>query len=681
MPADERPLAPFEEEHASLARRRAAPARARRSSPLRICVGLLALAGLALCAFIAYFTVQVLRQVHDQLAHPHKAHHVDPAVLVGDSAALHALEPDVVRSFYGRDVGSVDSFNLKAAIWLRTTDKLKDPDAPWEKVYEDVVLRDVKIGARAVHARPRVRLSKEHLDRMRMPHTRLQSTYVMLPSSSRLESSIDYHTFRTSRNTSMHSIDGPLPPVNVDDSDVPQKGVFRDFLGNSACFSQLFDSSPSPDDHVQANSTGPAIETKTYVSLIDDYPQKSCYYGGFGSSACVRSFDQDGHFETLIEFDNARDGDKATASQMGWRYSPFITTRFGYRGPLDRVELPQKGSAAEEDFSFDWHISWAPVSSLKLAVGGVVGNGLAPAASSNASAYERAQAQDFADIFHSSLGHSVLDDARPGLRAFLRLVQTIVAFTLVPLHLSYWATRALATGISLPLAVLNDSWSVVAGLVSQLLRNVTHDGIWVGWLIGAGESLDLVFKSALLLRLEFTWAGPFSLVPTSMTRRRVSHSERASSREDLHFGWTARILAVAVITVIYRSGPSLPHLVAASPPSIDMVKTHEASQLWKLLHPWVAGVSSALSVVSEVGQIHLNYRRGTFAGMYRMAAVLRFAFEVLEALPILFLRIFGEWHLRPPFRFEDVVSIAISAIVAGQAFQYPAVTQVEEEEE
>ena len=33
---------------------------------------------------------------------------------------------------------------------------------------------------------------------------------------------------------------------------------------------------------------------------------------------------------------------------MGWRYSPFITTRFGYTGPLDRIELPQKGSADEE---------------------------------------------------------------------------------------------------------------------------------------------------------------------------------------------------------------------------------------------------------------------------------------------------------------------------------------------
>ena len=129
MTADERPLAPFEEEHASLARRRAAPARARRSSPLRICIGLCALAGVALAALLGYFTFQVLRQVHEQLAHPHKAHHVDPAILAGDSVQLHALEPDVVRSFYGRDLGSIDSFNLKAAIWLRTSDKLKDPGA------------------------------------------------------------------------------------------------------------------------------------------------------------------------------------------------------------------------------------------------------------------------------------------------------------------------------------------------------------------------------------------------------------------------------------------------------------------------------------------------------------------------------------------------------------------------
>ncbi|GAA5945475.1 hypothetical protein JCM3775_003709 [Rhodotorula graminis] len=669
MTADDRPLAPFEEEHASLARRRRA-APARRSSPLRLCVALCALGGLALFAFVGYLTVQVVRTVHQQLAHPHKAHHVDPAVLVGDSAQLHALEPDVVRSFYSRDLGSVDSFNLKAAIWLRTSDKLKDPDALWEKVYEAVILRDIKIGSRAVHAVPRVRITREHL----------HSTYVMLPSTSRLDDSIDYHTFRTSRNTSMHSIDGVLPPVNVDDTDVPQKGVFRDFLANSACFSQLYDSGSSPDG-AEGNSTGLSIATKTFVSLIDDFPQANCYYGGLGSPQCARLFDQDGHFETMIEFDDARDGDKATATRMGWRYSPFITTRFGYVGPLDRVELPQKGSAGEEDFSFDWHISWAPVSPLKFNLAGVVGLGLSTAPGSNASAWERAQAQDFADIFHSSVGHTARGDARPGLRAFLRLVQALVAFTLVLLHLSYWSSRTLATGISLPLTVLHDSWSVFAGLAAHFFGNVTHDGLWVAWLGSAGEALDLVFKSALLLRLEFTWTGPFSLVPTSMTRRRQSHSERASSREDLRFGWTARILVVATIATIYRFGPSLPHLITASPVSPAIVKTYEAPRLWRALHPWIVSVASALSLVADIGQIHLNYRRATFAGLYRMAAVLRLAFEVLEALPTVLYRIFGDWHMRPPFRFEELSEIGVSAVLAWQAVRFPAVAQTEEDEE
>jgi len=61
------------------------------------------------------------------------------------------------------------------------------------------------------------------------------------------------------------------------------------------------------------------------------------------------------------------------------------------------------------DFSFDWHISWAPVSSLKLSIGGIVGNGLSTGAGSNASAWERAQAQDFADIFRASLSLSLCE--------------------------------------------------------------------------------------------------------------------------------------------------------------------------------------------------------------------------------------------------------------------------------
>lgn len=162
--------------------------------------------------------------------------------------------------------------------------------------------------------------------------------------------------------------------------------------------------------------------------------------------------------------------------------------------------------------------------------------------------------------------------------------------------------------------------------------------------------------------------------------------------------------AVVALALVYRFGPSLPHLITASPPAVPVVKTHEASKLWKLVAPWIASVSSALSLLAELAQvrppppplaaaeralsdfhvseqIHLNYRRGTFAGMYRMAAVLRLAFEVLEALPNVFLRIFGDWHTRPPFRFEELFSIGMSSVSAWQAVRYEAVPQVEEEEE
>ena len=129
MPALEPDLAPFEEERASLALRHRTRAQRPQRSPLRLCLGLCALGGIALLLGIAWFTVEVARQVYQQFAHPHRAHHVDPALLQsGDAEHLRTLEPTVVRSFFGHnDTGSVEFFNLKAAIWLKTSGKLNDP--------------------------------------------------------------------------------------------------------------------------------------------------------------------------------------------------------------------------------------------------------------------------------------------------------------------------------------------------------------------------------------------------------------------------------------------------------------------------------------------------------------------------------------------------------------------------
>lgn len=215
----------------------------------------------------------------------------------------------------------------------------------------------------------------------------------MLPSPASLDPEVDYHTWRSSRNASMHSIDGPNPPINVDDRDVPAEGVLRSFLANSACWRPLVNREEG-EGAPQSNSSDLWITTKSIVTLIDDFPtynlsalnqsmveraswkvslavpcsrflpptltklgwcahtkRANCHYGLFGDFPCGRDFTKDGHFENLIEFDDARDGDKTTATKMGWRYSPFLTTTFGYPGPLDHVKVPLEGST-EEDGAF-----------------------------------------------------------------------------------------------------------------------------------------------------------------------------------------------------------------------------------------------------------------------------------------------------------------------------------------
>ncbi|BGP47386.1 hypothetical protein JCM10450v2_003238 [Rhodotorula kratochvilovae] len=705
MSPPETPLAPFGEEHASLARRHRAAVAARRSrmSPLRCCVGFCAILGLAALGTVTFIVVGLARDWSGIAASPHRAVHANPAVVAGTSD-VRALEPTVVRSLFGRgDVGSIGAFNLKAAIWVRTSNRLKDPDAPWELVYEDVVLRDVKVDSKAVHASPRVHLSKDVLARLRTRLTRLHATFVMLPSPSSLDPAVDYHSWRTARNASSHSIHGPLPPVNIDDADLPVEGAFRDFLSNSACTTPILKhriDSATGEVATSENTTALYIRRKAFVTMVADFPvynltgfqqsmtqlaasrREECIYGTFGGQHCVRKFSRDGHFENLIEFDDARAGEKATATRMGWRYAPFITNALGYAGPLDHVEVPLAGSTGEEDFSFDWHISWAPVPPTRfepaIAMAGGMPSDTLPA---NKTDYSKAQGQDMADIFLSAFGHSVRENARPGLRAVVRLFQTLCFLFGSALDMHYWYTRSLGTGITLPLEVLDDLWSVVNSVSTTFFGKLAFDGDWFMHVLHGLASLTTLWKLVLLLRLEFCWGGPLNWLPVGVSRRRYTHSERASARADLLFNWKSRFLAIVVFTLAYRFSNRLPHLVTANPPTIGTLQTTDPHHLWKTIAPFLGSASSAISLVKNLAQIHLNYRLQSFGGTYRCAAVLGLVFDLLEHAPTVLVNIFGTWELRSPIRVEHAVGTAVAAVGAWQAVRYRAVPQVEEEEE
>lgn len=96
-----------------------------------------------------------------------------------------------------------------------------------------------------------------------------------------------------------------------------------------------------------------------------------------------------GHFENLIEFDDAADGKPETATRTGWRYGPFLTTKFGHPGPLDYKHIVGNETEGERpalvqifdfrsrpgdrpnatpvaDVVYDWHITWSSVTPGRL---------------------------------------------------------------------------------------------------------------------------------------------------------------------------------------------------------------------------------------------------------------------------------------------------------------------------
>ncbi|GAA6044985.1 hypothetical protein JCM8097_004677, partial [Rhodosporidiobolus ruineniae] len=584
-----------------LRRPRPPPTKSRFSPAVRFCIGFACLVTLVVTGLITYGIYSFARSTYADISKPHKLHHANETDLASKN------ESAVVRSFFGSaSEGGVERFDLQAAVYVRLPvegeeaggEKAEGDDLTWELVYKDIVMRDVEVDSKAVTTVVPVSLRPSHLIALSTNLSSfLHANFIMLPSSASLSSSsLSPRSWQTSRNKTASS---SWAPANVDLGERYGRSEDGDavpsFFANSACWTSL--SSTSYTVQVQPdNFTEPAeknltsfVSTRSWVSMAHDFPayrleafnsslnnlsrwrQRHCKDGSSYGGECVRAFSRDGHFENLLEVE----GDGVSR----YRYSPFVTARLGYAGPMDYLRLPAKENITDEGLSFNWTITWRATKPAKLAFvtdwSSAMSGSALPNPAANQTEYELADGQDATEIIHSLFGYYHRENARPKTRFFLRLLQFILSFAVMPLQAYYWWSRSRSTGIVLVphalatlYALLQTGYDIIEERSDMSIGSfVALHGVLLAYNLTTGlAQLNLVF------RLEWQWGGPYGFVPVGFSRRRMTRSEKKSKEVERTVPWLYQVTAIAVLALVLRFGPKLPPAIAASGPPMVLKK-------------------------------------------------------------------------------------------------------------
>lgn len=97
----------------------------------------------------------------------------------------------------------------------------------------------------------------------------------------------------------------------------------------------------------------------------------------------------------------------------------------------------------------------------------------------------------------------------------------------------------MSTGISLPMAIASSSVNVLQVAAEGAAAITTGDTILMFiWFIFAVSTISVFFfQIALYAKVDWVWTSWFR---ASFTRRRATHRERRSAREDARFTWPMR---------------------------------------------------------------------------------------------------------------------------------------------
>ncbi|WWC62013.1 uncharacterized protein I303_104600 [Kwoniella dejecticola CBS 10117] len=447
------------------------------------------------------------------------------------------------------------------------------------------------------------------------------------------------------------------------------------------------------------------IWTRTFVTLSKDYSvydvesfkdaqdslrefKNSCAQQEYFWDDCYRTFAKDGHFENLLSIEN-ENGEKE------WKYGPFLTTRLSPSAPKDYLELPQvdmndaqqKTPEKVGDFTFVWHLTFSALSPAKLAMASV-SHGVDEWAILNRDDSRSAKDYDDHEFNSALLGLSFDPESRPISRGIIHGLSVILRAIASPLILHYWLTRRTSTGIALLTLTAQSivdltSYIVLSALMIDDISVFFFVVIIILSVLIILKQIHLFAKPEFMLSPTFIPFAQITLpLPTAVRFKMATVAEKQSYKLDLELDWKYRVLLGISTFCILRFAPAPPAIVGATRYA-DVMHGFGGAQHWdptalSVIHLFRT-IQSAFWLVSQLSQIHLNYRHKTFGGSHKITTYLLFGSLFLSHLTKIFVRYFGRPQLMQPLTTWDLVTLVASATMVFQAVRLPVVGQAENE--
>ncbi|KAF8900849.1 hypothetical protein CPB84DRAFT_1962248 [Gymnopilus junonius] len=401
---------------------------------------------------------------------------------------------------------------------------------------------------------------------------------------------------------------------------------------------------------------------------------------------CTRAYRQHGNQEVKIKL--TKKNDKTGKDSTEWAYAPFLSLQENGYGPLDLVPVPvnredcsKKKSISqdpipdEEFVDVTWNIGFSGRTPEKILFADTV--------SSSAPAYNMTDTESNYLSTHSNVeltqglaGHHFRDDYHPRRAAILTVVGVTLSCIEGLLDLHYWYSRSSTVGISV-LGTILIAGGGLLDFVFETISGASLDSftftkfLWDLFLGLFFQIFSLLMLRAVLradVHLSKYWIPVVRFAP-------ASHAERASQRLESYPSKQTKLMTFGVFAALFsfceyhqiyvidrRGVPALRNTVT---------KTFVTVQLATIL-PAIA--------LGWVLQVIMNFRSGSFAGTYKLAAwlnVIALLLTVGGNSPW----IVGEARDSTPVTFYMLFEVVFAAAMAYQAFRYPSVSPTEDEED
>ncbi|PPQ97465.1 hypothetical protein CVT26_002813 [Gymnopilus dilepis] len=421
---------------------------------------------------------------------------------------------------------------------------------------------------------------------------------------------------------------------------------------------------------------------------------------------CTRTYRQHGNQEVKIK--TTKKNEKSGKDMSEYFYAPYLSPLENSFGPLDLVPVPVNREDCSKDESNDpvpdeeyvditWNIAFSGRTPDKILLADTL-SGSAPEYNMTDTETNRLITHSNVEISQALSGHHFRDDYHPRRATslmltgqafffpslstqlsdlidlvFYRLALNVVA---KPLELHYWYSRSSTVGISV-IGTILAAGGTLLDFVFESISGASQEEFsfynffWILFRDLIWQTFSLMMLKAVL-RAEFYrskyWIPFIRFAP-------ASHAERASQRTESYPSNRSKLLIFAAFAALYSFCEYRDLYIVRPrgipPPRNNVTKSLIVAQVLVVLPAMTLG---------RLLQIIMNLRSRKFAGTYKSSAWLNIVGLLLVTAgqsP----RIVGEAKDSPAVTIFMFSELLFGGMMAYQALQYPAVSQVDEEED